>query len=101
MGRTFDAGLFTIPNGQQFSNEISTQLSDASEIIVYAPAVLAEADVQLQVWNGSEWRFYDAANHVAGGHLIYEPRGLKYRVGRRAGTVAAQRDFEVVKQVGE
>jgi hypothetical protein len=100
--RAFDAGAFVIPNGASESQEISTQLRDADTFFVTPPAVLAEADVQLQLWNGSSWSFYDATNFVAGvdNYKTYEARGLKYRLRKRAGTVAAERTFEVVKRVG-
>lgn len=100
--RAFDAGSFTIPNGAQISQEISTQLRDADLMYITPPAVLAEADVQLQHWNGSAWSFYDATNFVAGADNYKEfiAKGLKYRLSRRAGNVAADRVFEVVKRVG-
>lgn len=100
--RAFDAGTFVIPSGTALSNEISTQLRDADTFIVTPPAVLAEADIQLQMWNGSSWSYYDATNFAAGvdNYKVFEARGLKYRLSKRATTVAADRTFEVVKRVG-
>lgn len=102
MARTYDATNFTILNGAAVSNELNTQVRDADQIIVTPPAVLAEADVALQIWNGSSWSFYDATNFVAGvdNYKVFEARGLKYRLMKRAGNVAGDRVFEVVKRVG-
>lgn len=101
MTRMVDVQDFVIPNGAQVSNELNVALRDAYNIIVTPPAVLAEADIQMQIWDGQEWSFYDATNFVAGVDNFKEfaPKGLKYRLSRRAGNVAAQRTFPTIKRV--
>lgn len=101
MTRIVDVQDFTILSGTQFSNELSVALRDAYKIIVTPPAVLAEADVTMQIWDGAEWSFYDATNFVAGidNYKEFDPKGLKYRLTRRAGNVAADRLFRVIKRV--
>lgn len=101
MTRMVDIPDFTIPNGTAVSNEISTLLRDTIEFQITPPATLPEADIQLQFWNGAQWVYYDATNFVAGvdNYELFLPRGLKYRLSKRAGVVAADRVFPVTKRV--
>lgn len=101
MSRELDVQDFTILSGASVSNELAVPLRDAIEIQITPPVTLPEADIQLQFWNGASWVYYDASNFVAGvdNYKLFLPRGLKYRLSKRAATVAADRLFAVTKRV--